>query len=193
MEINDVIKQVATYLQMSNVTGANLENVENLDTQTVRDINLILSCINEVLCDISTDYLPLKASEEITVLNGEFSLSGLSQDFHKLISISPNLPHVIRQNTLYVDSGTYSVEYQYLPEVYEVGDTIEDFDTRLTIYALSFGVAAEFCLISGNYSESEMWNSRFESAMQVAKRRNLVNLKGRKWLWKKPNIQRPQL
>ena len=183
MEINDVIKQVATYLQMSNVSSANFSNIQNLDAQTLKDINLILSSVNEVLCDISTDYLPLKTKEQITVSNGSYSLSSLTKDFHKVLSISPCKNYKIRQDVLYIDSGVYDVEYLYLPEVYELGDTITDFDHRLTIYALSFGVAAEYCLICGNYGESEMWNSKFENAMQVAKRKpSVVEVKGRKWL-----------
>ena len=182
MKINDVIKQVALYLQMTNVSEANLTNTESLDAQTLRDINLILSCVNEVLCDISTDYMPLKHSEEIVVSNGTLSLNSLSKDFHKILSVYPSKPYKIKQDVIYIENGTYVVEYMHLPEIYELNDTITDFDHRLTIYALCFGVAAEYCLISGNYSESEMWNSRFESAMQVASRKpKIAQLKGRLW------------
>ena len=71
----------------------------------------------------------------------------------------------------------------YLPEVYEIDDEFFEFDSRLTIYALCFGIAGEFCLISGNYSESELWNSKYESAMQVATSQNRVfSLRQRRWI-----------
>ena len=182
MEINDVIKEVANMLQLSNVYNANFD-ADSFDTQIQRDINLIVSCVNEVLCDIATDHLPLKATETITVSGGSFDLLTLSNTFHKLISVDTNKQYKIEGDNLIIENGTYKITYCFLPEVYEFGDTIEDFDARLTIYALAFGVCAEYCLISGNYSESEMWNSRFESAMQIAKRKNgVTKLKERRWI-----------
>jgi hypothetical protein len=183
MKINDVIKEVANMLQLTNVSGASLTNIESLEVQTQKDINLLLSCINEVLCDIATDHLPLKATDQITVTENQFSLNLLSNSFHKLISINTSKDYSIRQEILKIENGTYQLTYNYLPEIYQIGDTITDCDKRLTIYALSFGVAAEYCLISGNYSESEMWNSRFDSAMQIAKRNSkMPKLKERRWI-----------
>ena len=183
MKINDIIKEVAVMLQLSNVSSANLSNFENLDTQTQKDINLLLSCANEVLSDIATDHLPLKYTEEINVSGGEYALSGLSKTFHKLISVSTTEDYFIELDTLKIKSGTYKITYSFLPEIYEIGDTISDCDKKVTSYALCFGIAAEYCLICGNYSESEMWNSRFDSAIQIAKRSaKMPMLKGRRWI-----------
>ena len=75
MKVNDIVKQVATYLQLTNVMGANLSNFENLDAQTKKDINLIVSSMNEVLTDVATDYLPLFETETVEVQNGSFDLT----------------------------------------------------------------------------------------------------------------------
>jgi hypothetical protein len=183
MEIKDVIKQTATILQLSNVVDANLDNFNNLDAQTKKDVNLLISCINEVLCDIATDYLPLKTTEQIVVSDGEFDLATLSKTFHKVVSIDTSNSYKIEHDCLKIKDGTYQIEYSYLPSIYELQDEITDFDSRLTIHALCFGVAGEFCIVSGNYAESEMWNSRFESAMQVAKRSlKIGELSKRRWI-----------
>jgi len=183
MEMNNVIKEVANMLQLSNVSSANLSSIESLDTQTQRDINLILSCANEVLSDIATDHLPLKYTEEITVSGGQYSLSSLSKTFHKLVSIATTEDYSIELDTLNIKSGKYKITYTYLPEIYEIGDDIDDCDCRVTLYSLCFGISAEYCLICGNYSESEMWNSRFENAIQIAKRSaKMPKLKERRWI-----------
>ncbi len=183
MRVNNIIKQVATYLQLSNVLDADLDDYENLDLQTKKDINLILSSMNEVLSDIATDYLPLVYCEEIEVENSEFEFSNLTKPFYKLQKIETKKPYNIELETLYIANGKYKIHYQFLPDIFELGDEITDFDSRLTIFAVCYGVASEFCLISGNYSESELWNSRFESAMDIAKRQNKVfSLKSRRWL-----------
>lgn len=192
MKIKDVIKQVAIFLGLTNVMNANLDDFDNLDSQTKKDINLILSSINEVLCDIATDYLFLSHKEEIEVSGGSFSFSNLSKTFYKFESIDTEKDYKIDFETLVIEDGTYTIEYQYLPEIYELDDTISGFG-RLTIYALCYGVAEEFCLISGNYAESEMWHSKFENAMLVAKKPENIEvrtLKQRRWIWKKLGIQK---
>ena len=183
MEINKVIKQVATLLQLTNVIDANLDNFENLDAQTKKDINLIISSINEVLSDVATEYIPLKASESITVSGGTFDLTTLENTFYKLHKVKTDKKYVVDFETLHIEDGTYTVEYYYLPEEYELSDDIEDFANTLTVYNLSYGVAGEFCLISGNYSEAEMWNGKFENCMEAIKKPHRVaQLKQRRWL-----------
>ena len=183
MKVNDIIKQVATYLQLTNVVGADLSDFENLDAQTKKDINLIVSSMNEVLSDVATDYLPLCHTETIEVENGSFDLNTLEKAFYKLIKVKTNKPYHIDFETLKIDNGIYQVDYMYLPELYEIGDEILEFDSRLTLFALCFGVAGEFCLISGNYSESELWNSKYENAMQVAiSQKKIFSLKERRWI-----------
>ena len=182
MNVNDVIKQVATYLQLTNVMSADLTS-ESLDPQTQKDVNLIVSSINQVLSDIATEYVPLIASEEIEVQNCEFDLTTLSNAFHKLISVQTSKEYSLNFETLKIANGTYTIEYSYLPQIVKTGDEIDGFDTKLTVFSLSYGVAAEFCTISGNYSEAEMWNSKFENAMEaVAKPHRTFELKKRRWL-----------
>lgn len=184
MKVKDIIKQVAIFLGLTNVMDANLDNFDNLDLQTKKDINLILSSVNEVLCDIATDYLFLQKEETIEVSEGSFSFSNLSKAFYKFVSIDTTKDYKIDFETLIIEDGTYNIKYQYLPDIYKLTDTITGFE-RLTQYALCYGIAEEFCLISGNYSESEMWHSKFENAMLVAKRpvnAKVKTLKQRRWI-----------
>lgn len=182
MNINDVIKIIANLLQLNNLIDADLDSYDTLDAQTQKDINLIVSSTNEVLSDIATDYFPLKATEQIIVSNGSFDLKNLSHDFHKLLSVETTDFYDVEMETLKIKNGSYKLTYSYLPEVLELGDDIE-VDKRVTIYALCFGVCAEFCLVSGNYAESEMWNSKYQNAINVCKRSlKMPELKHRRWL-----------
>lgn len=184
MKVKDVIKQVAIFLGLTNVMSANLDNFDNLDAQTKKDINLILSSINEVLCDIATDYIFLEKEETIQVSNGSFSFSGLQEAFYKLIDVETQKDYKLGFETLEIENGDYKIKYQYLPKIYQLADTISGFE-RLTVYALCYGVAEEYCLISGNYSESEMWHSKFQNAMMIASKPNDVKvrtLKQRRWI-----------
>ena len=184
MKVKDVIKQVAIFLGLTNVMDANLDNFENLNLQTKKDINLILSSVNEVLCDIATDYLFLEKEENIAVSGGSFDFSNLTEAYYKFVDLKTTKDYKIDFESLKIEDGTYVIRYQYLPKNYALTDTISGFE-RLTLYALCYGVAEEFCLISGNYSESEMWHSKFENAMNVAQKpvnAKVRTLKNRRWL-----------
>ena len=193
MSVKEVIKQVAILLQLNNLIDANLDDYENLDSQTKKDINIVVSCINEVLCDISTDYLMLETTETIDVKEGTFDLANLSKVFYKMISFVPLNEYKIEYNNLLVKDGKYKITYNYLPEIVGLDDDIV-YDNRLTIYGLCYGVAKEYCLVCGNYSESEMWESKFISAMQIAVRKSgTVFLKQRRWIWWTQNIKKLKL
>lgn len=182
MSVKEVIKQVAIMLQLYDVIDADLDNYDNLNEQTKRDINIIVSCINEVLCDISTDYLLLETTETIKVVDGSFDLANLKEVFYKLVKFESNHAYSITYNSLQTKDGVYKMTYNYLPNIVKLSDNIT-YDNRLTIYGLSYGVAKEYCLVCGNYAESEMWESKFVNAMQIACRKPCsVNLAKRRWL-----------
>lgn len=181
MKVKDVIKQVAILLQLQNLVDANLDDYDNLEEQTKKDANLIISSLNEVLCDISIDFITLVNEETIIVENGEFELSTLEKDLHKIISINTESEYFTAENKLHIKDGSYLVKYSYLPDIKTIGSEIIEFE-KLTIYALSYGVASEYCLICGNYSESEMWNSKFLKSMQsLTTKVGVFNLKSRRY------------
>lgn len=182
MSVKEVIKQVAIMLQLYNLIDANLDEFNNLDDQTKRDINVIVSCINEVLCDISTDYLLLETTEDINVENEIFDLSNLQKVFYKVVKFDNTTEYKITYNNLQTKNGKHIITYNYLPEIVNLNSEI-NYDSRLTLYGLCYGVAKEYCLVCGNYAESEMWESKFNNAMQIAKRKSgSVSLKSRRWI-----------
>lgn len=182
MSVKEVLKQVAMFLQLNNLIDANLDDFENLDDQTKRDANILVSSVNEVLCDISTEYMPLVATESITVLDGSFDVENLSKDFYKVAKFGNNDSYKINLNNILAKDGIYDLTYSYLPEVVGLDDKIV-FDKRLTKFALSYGVAKEYCLICGNYAEAEMWESKFKNAMLgTTKSAGVASLKHRRWI-----------
>lgn len=183
MNVDNVIKEVATLLQLTDVVNADLSNFESLGVQTQKDVNLILSSMNEVLSNVATEHLPLKANETIIVTQNAFDLNELSKQFFKLIRVKTQKAYNVDFETLKIENGTYEVEYLYLPEEYQLGDDITEFSKALTVYSLAYGVAGEYCLVGGNYSEAELWNSKFLNAIsKFSKPHKTFSLKSRRWL-----------
>src|SRR5574344_1592214 len=180
MIVKDIIKQVAVLLDEQNIINANLDDFENLDSQTQKNINLIISCLNEVVSDLASDYLLCKATENINVENGEFDLQTLSNSFYKVCDFDDKFKIV--KDTLFASKGVHTLTYYYLPEVLTLQDQFSCFDSRLTLYAISYGVSAEFCLVTCNYSESEMWQDKFEKSVRTLLRNpKIVKLCNRRW------------
>lgn len=179
MNLKQVILQVATILKLSNITQSKIDDFDSIDSVTQKDVNLIVSSANEVINEIATEYLPLVTTQTITVSKGVFDLQTLSKPLFKIIKLSGG---VFRRelDKIYLSDGQYQITYSYLPQQVSL-DAPEIQLQNISIYALSYGVAREYCIISGNYSEAELWDSKFKEVMKLSKQKSVATLKVRRW------------
>ena len=184
MEVKNLVKEVATLLQLSNVLALDLDDVEELqsmDDLTERDVNLIVNCLNQTLTTIATEYIELLTSENITVVNGEFDLDDLEKNFYKIKRVENNEKFEIVDNKLRLNNGNYKIIYSYYPEELELNDEF-DFYENLSKYAICYGICSQYCLILGDFAQSETWESKFENAMEMAKSQlKVMSIKNRRW------------
>ena len=165
MKTKELVKQVATFLQNGDILEADLDKFDGLGESLQKDINLIVSCLNETLSDIATEYINLTNTEKIEVKNGVFDTKNLSKKLHKAKKLGNNQKFSIVADTLFADDGTYDFVYDYLPDEVDLDGEFFDF-VGLPKYAIAYSVCSEYCLILGSFSESEMWESRFENLMK---------------------------
>ena len=185
MEVKNLVKEVANFLQLSNVLAVDLDDeteLAGMDDLTKRDVNLIVSCLNQTLTTIATEYVELLTSENITVQNGQFNLDDLEKKCYKIKKVGNFEKFEIVGNKLKLDDGNYDIIYSYFPEELELDDEF-DFYENLSKYAICYGICSEYCLILGDFSQSETWESKFENAMEMAKSQlKVVSIKSRRWL-----------
>lgn len=157
-----------------------------LNSQSEKDLKLILDCINIVQMQISTDFHSLFYDEEIEVSNGEFSIENLSQKLYKVKQITQNddlVKYSFIKDKIVLCDGKYRIKYAYVPDDVDFASTLETHNGNLTILSLAYGVCSQFCLIKGIADESEVWQEKFEmSLLSNFKKVGEIKIKPRRWL-----------
>lgn len=161
-------------------------NLEYVNTQSIKDLRIILDCINIVLTKIATENYPIITCEEIQVDDNKFKIENLSQKLFKIKDIYCNFmrqKYFIRDGYICIPTGKYNIKYAILPKEVGFDDELQYYAGKLSILTIGYGVCECFALIKGMYDESEMWKEKFDSALQknFTKIRD-INIKKRRWI-----------
>lgn len=184
MEVKNLVREVAELLQLSNILSVDFDDADEMaaiDSTTQRDIDLIVKCLNLVLHRIATEYVELLKKEPIMVSNGAFDLTMLDEKIYKVKKVVGCEKYQVVNDKLFAENGNYEIVYSYFPEKLDFDDTLEYFE-NLSQFAIYYGICSEFLMILGDFSQSEIWESKFENAMEMAKTDlKVVNVKHKRW------------
>ena len=142
-------------------------NIEDEDHDT-----LLLFCLNNVLNEVASEFIPVYHEEKLSVLNNKADITQLTKIPIKITSVmcdKGSIPFVETPFELklkHFGSGEVIVTYSYLPVVADPEDELPYRENL--IRALSFGLAAEYCLVNGPDSEAELWDIRYKDAIKEA-------------------------
>lgn len=190
MNVKNIIKLVAIYLQMEEVLelttfGGTVTDVDANDI-TLKNVELLTRCLNLVYDEIATDYIALTATEDVEVTKKEIDLESLTKRLVSVVRISDTngklCKYKMYPSFILIANGNYSLTYSYMPTSVTINDDIENFSGKLTERIAAYGVASEYCIISGLFEEAYMWESRFKDSLLVAKRnKHEINMPARRW------------
>lgn len=189
MKVKDILETTLVFLGKHELlsTSAFDESVtEELTEAQSKEIGFLVRCFNLVYKEVSGDYLPLMYDEKISFSQGKFELVNLTQnilDIFKLYDDAENnisyklFPDYIKANT-----EIANITYSYIPDDLGFEDNVLLFGGKLLPQVLSYGVAREYCLISGDHKEADIWEKRFKDGVFVEMRRkSQIKIKPRRW------------
>lgn len=185
--LEDVLTMEELYNESFDITDENsyLQNDEETNAINVRNLNLLVRCFNLAYSEIATDYVPLKFKETIHVALGYFDLDNLTKKFYKLIKIENskgrNAEYEIYSNKIYLENGTYTIIYNYIPNFATLNTELETFDGKILDRVFAYGLNKEYCYISGLYSEAESWKNKFEDSLKLVLLKQNFDLPKRRW------------
>lgn len=173
MTVRDVLKDVARMVGDEELYDTLNAETENNLAATELKTKIMLKCFNDVLFETAIDYLPLETEEGITLGRVEYkSLSKTPIKIKKVVRGKESVKFFLGCD--YFETETFSsdnsgcVIYEYLPVERSIDDLFEYDKTAMGKTGFCYGVAAEYCLISGRFSEAENWESRFKNAIVCA-------------------------
>ena len=168
MEVKKILKNVATYLQLLDISNV-LDDLSKARDEQTEEVNLLVSCVNYVSNLIATNYLKLyktvkkfvSASYEITFENID------TEPILDIVSVKDmygdKVPFSITQSGVKTNySGYVNITYSHFPAEVEFSGKILEFKTKLNERIFAYGVASEYLFIKGNIDDSSMWDTRFK-------------------------------
>lgn len=171
MEVRKILKNVATFLQLSDILGF-LNQTQTGTLEIMSEVNLLVSCVNFVNNLIATDYIKLVKTKELTVSsNYEIKFENITTDeILGILSVKTvngdKIPFVLTNTGVAVNySGKVNIKYAYFPQDVELNGSVNDYKTKMNERIFAYGVAGEYLFIKGNIDDASMWDTRFKRAL----------------------------
>ena len=182
MKVKDILLKAASQMGiLDRVKGAYDNGTANDD----EEVQALLKCFHLIENEVALDYIPLRAEDTLLSPSCTAKFSELSLKPARIISVTDEwdnpLKFKIFPDFLKTNAGKIKILYSYLPTEKDVfGES--DFQLLLSERALSFGVCAEYCLLSGLYEQAEIWKNKYKDALKAAMRSQKSRvLSSRRW------------
>lgn len=192
MKVIDIIKDTCTFLQMTDeleylntyVFETNSFG-ENENEEIIKNVNLLLKCVNLVINTICSEYVKLKDSTYIYTDTCKIDYSELSDNnITNIISVENDykmVPFTDFGREICVERiGKYKVTYLYTLPDYDFGDDIAEI--KLPTKDIAYGVAGEYLYINKLYDDAVVWDTRFKnSLLNLLSNRKHLYIRPRRW------------
>ncbi len=132
----------------------------------------LLFCLKNVLSEVATDFIPVYHKTKLNAINGVIDISELEKLPIKLSTVRNDemyFMYCVKEGKLLLTpkySGEVTITYSYLPVIESPDDEVPY--TEVALRWLSFGLAAEYCLVSGLDNEAVMWDKRYKDGAREA-------------------------
>jgi hypothetical protein len=169
----------------SNDAGIVISDLDDINSDALYTLNLLVRCVNLTISEIATDYVPLTSQEIVTVTKDFLEYSALTKvvlDVLKITTKGASIKFKSEPNGMPLKNARYTVEYRYLPKRGNWEDEI-DYNTGLvTARVVAYGVITEYCIISGLTDDAVMWDGRYRQALLTATTKSEKRVKPQQWL-----------
>lgn len=185
MSIKEIIRISALLTDRTNVVAYLDKNTNNTD-ETLSLVQKLLSLTNLVINELASTYIPLVKSETVSARDNKVNYSDLSSSVLKIKSVSNTSGKELAFRTFLhyvsVPEDRVIIEYEYVPEDYELNDTV-DFDSKfVSARVIAYGVCAELAITESRFDEAVTWHKRYVDAISDICVPKSAVTKQRSWL-----------
>ena len=187
MKVKEIISLALTFLNKEELDsftqfGEN-STVPELEAKEILNLK---KCFNLVYNEIAVSYLPLVKSEDVLFINGVLPYANISKNItevRKLYANGKNVPYTIEEDGIHANILCAKLTYNYVPNELDFEDEVFMFGGKLQERVLAYGIAMEYCLISGLYDDAEVWETRFYSGLRDAcLKKSEIRIPVRRWI-----------
>lgn len=182
MKVLDVIETCNKILDL-NIPVADISSgkAEPCD-KTVR----LISCCNDVLEELYCGY-PSHVRKTVAEADNDGFIATSQYRMHRVLSLCDGegvkVPYRYTQGGLLVSKGgKYNLTYARLPQTVGLRDSLEMPSPAVTDRIFVYGVLREYCLQTGDFTSSAVWQDKFSTALSAATRQASTVMPARRWL-----------
>lgn len=166
------------------------DNTDNADASAndglSEDAQLIIDCVKSTVEEIADEFIPLMRVATATAVDREIVLSDLDENVNRVFSVKSGereRAFKCRYDRLIVpQDGEYAVAFSVAPTFGTLNDDICYTHSLISTRIIAFGVARDFCIITGRTDEANVWEQRFKAALESKlSTKKFIKLKRRGW------------
>lgn len=167
--VSEVIELAAHCLGLAQ-SGGSSGGQEGGATIPDEEKNYLLRCVNLVAGDLAMHAVPLVKSKTVAVTQGFVMYAMIDKNLTEVVSLATRQGKKVRftpySNRLLAEDGIYVVTYKYLPGTLTEEDDLP-FPAAVGVKAVVYGVACEYCIISGRNNEAVKWQTLFLKELEL--------------------------
>lgn len=162
-------------------------NAASVPAYDESETETLLYCVNAVEDELARYYFPLKATETLSSQSGIYYFKSFAKRCIKILSVTSNgerCDFEVFPEYLRADAKEITVEYDYSPQLKTVDGDSEYDGVKVSENLIAKGAASEFCLIRGEMSLAELWESKYRQEIDLARKNGAAfgTLPPRRWV-----------
>jgi len=179
--VKKILETAAALLDMSEVTFTGSNVISNYDPTVLA----LVQCLNNVLEEIATEYIPFVKTETVALTDGRAEYTAFDNQVAEIIKVNTmgrTCKFLCYPSYVEVDTKESSADitYHYLPDPVTVTGSVGYL--KLTPRLLALGLAADYALVVGRYEESVQFDKQYMYALQAAQRKGKeIIIPARRW------------
>lgn len=174
MTVKDVVIRSLRLLGREDIVERLSSGEGITDTEQSAVVATLVYCFNAVEDELARNYFPLVTTQYLAGAAGRFYFKNLSFQPVSVLAVSENgkkIDFEVEPNYFTADASYVSVEYEYTPSKRDLtGDCAYDGSiVGETLEAV--GILSEFCLINGEIEAAKLWESRYRTEVDRARKK----------------------
>ena len=167
MKVKDVVVMAAGLLGMKKDVEGWLDSTTTLAKEKIA---AFVDCFNLVENELALDYVPLRTEERVLAENGRVAFMYFTREPARVLSVTDEdgnrLEYTVFPTEIRLRSAVNvaKVEYAFLPKAKKI-DEESDYQSRVSVGLMAYGVAAEYCAMQGLYAEAAFWSKKYKEGI----------------------------
>lgn len=184
MLVRDVIKEAGELIGIATAVNGFLDGEKDVGE---KEVETLLSCYKLVENELALDYYPLVTEEEIATDTGKLDFGILKKPVVRFLAVrdvyGKHLPYDLYVGYLKTKPGILKIKYTYTPTAKKEINGVCECALGVSSRMMAYGVASEYCFISGLYEDGEIFAKKYREAISAVYRaQKSKTIASRRWV-----------